>query len=125
MSSRYLLDTNIAISSTDLCNLTVLINLSQLATVNRLVCWNVRMQRKLWLLSLVMTGSLALMAGQTDTGKSAGQDLKDAGQNTTDAVKKGAKKTGRGIKKGTHKAASETEKGAGKLKTKTSTTSTQ
>ena len=83
------------------------------------------MQRKLWLLSSLLIGSLALTAGQTDTGKSAGQDLKDAGQNTTDAAKKGVKKTGRGIKKATHKTASETEKGADKLKDKTSTTSTQ
>jgi predicted small secreted protein len=83
------------------------------------------MQRKLWLLSLLLTGSLALMAGQTETGKSAGQDLKDAGKNTTDAVKKGTKKTGHGIKKGANKTAGAAEKGAGKVKDKTSSTSTQ
>ena len=97
----------------------------QTKILGTVVCWNVKMQRKLWLLSFLLAGSLALTAGQTDTGKSAGQDLKDAGKNTTDAVKKGAKKTGRGVKKGTHKAASETEKGAGKLKDKTTSTSPQ
>ena len=83
------------------------------------------MQRRLWLLSALLTGALALTAGQTDTGKSAGQDLKDAGKNTTDAVKKGAKKTGHGIKKGANKTAGAAEKGAGKLKNKTASTSTQ
>lgn len=83
------------------------------------------MQKKLWLLSLLLTGSLALTAGQTDTNKSAGQDLKDAGQNTTSAVKKGAKKTGRGIKKGANKTAGAAEKGADKVKEKTTSTSPQ
>ncbi len=83
------------------------------------------MQRKLWLLSILLAGSLALTAGQTDTGKSAGQDLKDAGKNTTDAVKKGVKTTGHGIKKGANKTAGAAEKGADKVKDKTSSTSTQ
>ena len=83
------------------------------------------MQRKLWLTSFLLTGALALTAGQTDTNKSAGQDLKDAGKNTTDAVKKGAKKTGHGIKKGANKTAGAAEEGAGKVKDKTSSTSTQ
>lgn len=83
------------------------------------------MQRKLWLLSSLFIGALVLAAGQTDTGKSAGQDLKDAGKNTTDAVKKGAKKTGHAVKKGAHKTAGAAEKGAGKVKDKTASTSTQ
>lgn len=83
------------------------------------------MQRKLWLISSLLIGALALAAGQTDTGKSAGQDLKDAGKNTTDAVKKGTKKTGRLAKKGVHKTAGAAEKGADKVKDKTASTSTQ
>lgn len=83
------------------------------------------MQRKLWLISFLLTGALTLTAGQTDTSKSAGQDLKDAGKNTTDAVKKGAKKTGHLAKKGAHKTAGAAEKGADKVKDKTSSTSTQ
>ena len=89
------------------------------------VCWNGYMRKNLWLLSTLLAGALALTAGQTDTSKSAGQDLKDAGKNTTHAVTKGAKKTGHLAKKGANKTAGAVENGAGKLKGKTATTSTQ